>query len=35
VQTLAALTAELDKADPAGARRRQEEVSSILRRQLK
>ena len=35
VQTLAALTAELDKADPAGARRRQEEVQSILRRMQK
>jgi hypothetical protein len=31
VQALALLTAELDKSDPAGARRRQEEVSSILR----
>ena len=31
VQALALLTAELDKADPNGARRRQEEVSSILR----
>ena len=31
IQALALLTAELDKADPAGARRRQEEVASILR----
>ena len=32
IQALALLTAELDKADPAGARRRQEEVASILRK---
>jgi hypothetical protein len=32
LQALATLNAELDKADPLGARRRQEEVSSILRR---
>jgi hypothetical protein len=31
VQALSTLTAELEKADPAGARRRQEEVASILR----
>jgi len=31
VQALVQLTAQLDKADPAGARRRQEEVASILR----
>ena len=32
VQALMLRTAELDKADPAGARRRQDEVASILRR---
>jgi hypothetical protein len=32
MQALALVTAELDKADPAGARRRQDEVASILRR---
>ncbi len=32
LQALAPLSAALDKADPAGARRRQEEVASILRR---
>jgi len=32
VQALVQRTAELDKADPAGARRRQDEVASILRR---
>ena len=32
VQALVLRTAELDKADPAGARRRQDEVASILRR---
>jgi hypothetical protein len=31
MQALARLNAELDKADPQGARRRQEEISSILR----
>jgi len=31
VQALVLLTAQLDKADPAGARRRQEEVASVLR----
>ena len=35
MQVLALVTAELDKADPAGARRRQEEVASILRRMQK
>jgi hypothetical protein len=32
MQALALVSAELDKADPAGARRRQDEVASILRR---
>ena len=32
MQALALASAELDKADPAGARRRQDEVSSIQRR---
>jgi hypothetical protein len=32
MQALALAAAELDKADPAGARRRQDEVASILRR---
>ncbi len=31
VQALVLLTAQLDRADPAGARRRQEEVASIQR----
>ncbi|HUQ26261.1 MAG TPA: DUF4124 domain-containing protein [Burkholderiales bacterium] len=31
MQALVALTAELDRADPAGARRRQQEVSNVLR----
>ena len=35
LQALALVNAELDKADPAGSRRRQEEVSSILRRTQK
>lgn len=35
MQALALVTAELDKADPAGARRRQDEVASILRRAQK
>ena len=32
MQALTLVSAELDKADPAGARRRQDEVASILRR---
>ena len=35
LQSLALLNAELDKADPAGARRRQDEVAGILRRAQK
>ena len=32
MQALVLVSAELDRADPAGARRRQDEVASILRR---
>ena len=35
LQALARLSAELDKADPAGTRRRQEEIASIVRRMQK
>ncbi|MEA3195011.1 MAG: hypothetical protein QOD26_3344 [Betaproteobacteria bacterium] len=31
MQALVALTAELDRADPAGARRRQQEVTNVMR----